>query len=66
MNMNSYSHFRCLTDFLGYPDDVALKVQCKDGQTIVWWHAQSRLAFAEFDFGVNDARLRLIKVRATN
>lgn len=52
-------HWRCLTAFLGFPDDFAIQLSCQDGSVRAWFHSQSRLVAAEFDHGVNDARVRL-------
>jgi len=52
-------HFRCLSDFWGYPDDLVIKTQCIDSNhSSVWIHSQSRLGV--WDFNKNDARVRLI------
>eukprot|EP01102_Stenamoeba_stenopodia_P007239 TRINITY_DN2017_c0_g1_i5.p2 TRINITY_DN2017_c0_g1~~TRINITY_DN2017_c0_g1_i5.p2 ORF type:complete len:239 (+),score=38.20 TRINITY_DN2017_c0_g1_i5:380-1096(+) len=56
-----FFHARCLTNFLGYPDDLAFQVQCVNNQSQVWLHSQSRLIIAEWDWGYSDARLRYIQ-----
>jgi len=54
-----FSHFRCLTDFWGYPDDIAITARCNsEGKADVWIHSQSRLGV--WDFNLNDERVRLL------
>jgi len=54
-----FAHFRCLSEFLGYPDDLAIRAQCNsDGKALVWIHAQSRIG--KWDYNKNDGRIRLI------
>jgi hypothetical protein len=58
-NGTYFLHWRCLTAFLGFPDDFAIQLSCSDGSVRAWFHSQSRLEAALFDHGVNDARVRL-------
>jgi len=54
-----FAHFRCLSDFWGYPDDLAITAICSDQTSAnVWVHSQSRLGI--WDYNLNDARVRLI------
>jgi len=56
---SDFIHFRCLSDFWGYPDDLAIKIQCVDSQhSSIWIHSQSRLG--RWDYNKNDERVRLI------
>jgi hypothetical protein len=58
-NSTYFMHWRCLTAFLGFPDDFAIQLTCTQGNVRAWFHSQSRLHAALFDHGVNDARVRL-------
>lgn len=60
-----FLHWRCLSDFLGYPDDLAIQLFCQQGTVVAWFHSQSRLEMAQWDHGSNDARIRLILAYAT-
>jgi len=55
-----FLHFRCLTTFQGYPDDLAFKFFCNSQKNITyaWIHSQSRLGIWDFNF--NDARVRQV------
>jgi len=57
-----FIHARCLSQFQGFPDDVAIKIFCANiaGENVanVWIHSQSRLGVWDFNF--NDARIREI------
>jgi len=53
-----FFHYRCLSYFLGYPDDLAIKLFCEDELAIIWVHSQSRLG--EWDHNWNDMRVRLL------
>jgi len=56
---NDFIHFRCLSDFWEYPDDLAIQVQCVDSNhSSIWIHSQSRLGY--WDYNKNDERVRLI------
>eukprot|EP00019_Armaparvus_languidus_P005353 CAMPEP_0168603134 /NCGR_PEP_ID=MMETSP0420-20121227/14552_1 /TAXON_ID=498008 /ORGANISM="Pessonella sp." /LENGTH=78 /DNA_ID=CAMNT_0008642065 /DNA_START=567 /DNA_END=800 /DNA_ORIENTATION=+ len=54
-----FLHFRCLSSFAGYPDDVAVRLACShDGTVAAWFHSESRLLKALWDHNLNDARIR--------
>lgn len=53
-----FAHWRCLSTFAGYPDDLALQLTCVDGAVHLWLHSQARLA--GWDHNDNDARVRLL------
>jgi hypothetical protein len=55
-----FLHYRCLSQVLGYPDDLAMALQCSNGALQLWLHSQSRLLDVKWDAGVNDARVRLV------
>jgi len=53
-----FFHYRCLSPFFGYPDDLALKIFCDmDEYVVLWIHSQSR--FGLWDHNNNDMRVRL-------
>ena len=55
------SHWRCLSPFMGYPDDLILWYSCDPNEpsnTVVKMFSQSRLGL--WDWGVNEFRLRLL------
>jgi hypothetical protein len=60
-----FLHWRCLSDFLGYPDDLAVLLSCQQGSVVAWFHSQSRLDMAQWDHGSNDARVRLVLAYAS-
>jgi uncharacterized protein (DUF1499 family) len=56
-----FIHARCLTSFMGYPDDTVVKLFCNaQNKTSVWIHSQSRFDDAWYDHNYNDARVRYI------
>lgn len=58
---DSYLHARCLTTFMGYPDDLIVSVQCSEespDQAEAWIYSQSRQGY--WDWMVNSARIRLM------
>ena len=61
-NGTHFLHYRCLSIVVGFPDDFAAQLTCdKDsGRVRIWFHSQSRLSYALWDHGVNDARIRLV------
>ena len=59
-----FLHYRCLSPALGYPDDLAVHADCRAGAVRLWLHSQSRLPYAQWDHGLNDARVRRILMYA--
>lgn len=57
----SLLHARCLTTFMGYPDDLVVSVRCSEEaphQAEAWIYSQSRQGY--WDWMVNSARIRLM------
>ena len=54
---NTFIHARCLSTWEGYPDDVAIRVDCNGdndspGGARAWVHAQSRAGVWDFDYNL--------------
>lgn len=57
--MSAFSHWRCLSPALGYPDDLALEVTCgESGVATVSMFSQSRQG--AYDWAHNEFRVRLL------